>query len=131
MYTIEIDFDVFKEITARRTSEGVKPNDVIREALGLGPGPKGQATPSAGERPWTPKGVVFPHGTEFRATYKGETILGQVDDGALVVNGKRYSSPSAPAVDIAGGSAVNGWRFWECRRTGETGWTLIDSLRNG
>ena len=33
MQTIEIDFDVFKEITARRKNEGITPNDVLRELL--------------------------------------------------------------------------------------------------
>ena len=35
MNTIQIDFDVFKEITARRKSEAVSENDVLREVLGL------------------------------------------------------------------------------------------------
>lgn len=36
MMTIDIDFDVFKELTRRRSSEEVTYNDVIRELLGLG-----------------------------------------------------------------------------------------------
>ena len=37
MQTIEIDFDVFKEITVRRKNEGITPNDVLRELFGLEP----------------------------------------------------------------------------------------------
>ena len=35
MTTIEIDFDVFKELTIRRTTESVTYNDVLLELLGL------------------------------------------------------------------------------------------------
>ena len=37
MQPIEIDFEVFKEITVRRKNEGITPNDVLRELFGLGP----------------------------------------------------------------------------------------------
>jgi hypothetical protein len=35
MRTIEVDFDVFKALTMRRSSEEVSENDVLRELLGL------------------------------------------------------------------------------------------------
>jgi hypothetical protein len=75
------------------------------------------------------KGVKFPHGTEFRATYKGQIFNGVVEDGALAVNGKRFSSPSAAAVAITG-NPVNGWIFWECKMPGQTKWKTIKSYRN-
>lgn len=130
MTTINIDFDVFKALTLRRASEDVSYNDVLREVLGLGP-KKGSAspapaTPGAGE--WVSKGVRFPGGTEFRATYKGQTALGRVEAGALVVNGKRFESPSAAAVAITG-NPVNGWTFWECRFPGKSSWQMLKSLR--
>ncbi|MBI4205359.1 MAG: DUF2924 domain-containing protein [Betaproteobacteria bacterium] len=77
---------------------------------------------------WIAKGVRFPAGTEFRAHHKGQTYLARVESGALVLNGKRYDSPSAAAVSITG-SAVNGWRFWEGRLPGEASWKMIESLR--
>jgi hypothetical protein len=130
MHTIEVDFDVYKQLTVRRTTEEVTYNDVIRELLGLGQteaSPKNVETePSPAD--WVTKGVRFPAGTEFRANYKGQIRTGRVEGGAVTVNGKPYDSPSAAAVAITG-SAVNGWRFWECRFPGKSSWQLIESLR--
>jgi hypothetical protein len=131
MRTIEIDFDVFKAITARRPSENVSENDVLREVFGLprkapSPAPASPEPIAAGD--WVTKGVRFPAGTEFRAIYKGQTFLARVEGGALVLNGKRYDSPSPAAVSITG-SAVNGWRFWEARLPGQAGWKMIESMR--
>jgi len=131
MTNIEIDFEVFKELTNRRATENVTYNDVLREMLGLSP-LKVTATKSIIELAadaWTTKGVTFPAGTEFRANYKGQTILAKVESGSLVLNGKRYDSPSAAAVSITG-NMVNGWIFWECRLPGKTSWQTIKMLRN-
>jgi hypothetical protein len=38
MAMIEVDFEVFKALTARREQESVTPNDVLRGLLGLGSG---------------------------------------------------------------------------------------------
>ena len=130
MTNIEIDFEVFKELTNRRATENVTYNDVLREMLGLSP-LKVTATKSIIELAadaWTTKGVTFPAGTEFRANYKGQTILTKVESGSLVLNGKRYDSPSAAAVSITG-NMVNGWIFWECRLPGKTSWQTIKMLR--
>jgi hypothetical protein len=73
-------------------------------------------------------GVQFPAGTEFQAPFKGKTYTGVVADGRLSLNGKSYGTPSAAAYSITG-YAVNGWRFWKCRRPGDAAWMTIDSLR--
>ena len=129
MRTIEVDFDVFKAITMRRVSEEVSENDVLRELLGL-PSRRGvshaQASPVQGD--WVTKGVRFPVGTEFRATYKGQTNLARVQGGALVLNGKRFDSPSAAAISITE-NPVNGWQFWQCRLPGQASWQMIKALR--
>lgn len=130
MHTIEVDFDVFKQLTIRRTTEDVSYNDVIRELLGLG---QDKANSSKREtdissNDWIAKGVRFPADTEFRATYKGQVRTGRVEGGALIVDGKRFESPSAAAVAITG-SPVNGWRFWECRLPGKPSWQPIENLR--
>lgn len=129
MYTIEVDFEVYKQLTVKRPTEDVTYNDVIRELLGLGqskPGISKAAGPSPED--WVVKGVRFPAGSELRATYKGRIHTGLVQGGSLVLNGKQYESPSAAAVAVTG-SAVNGWRFWECKLPGKASWQLIDSLR--
>jgi predicted CopG family antitoxin len=130
MHTIEVDFEVYKQLTIRRATEDVSYNDVIRELLELG-----QAEPRAGGKAgapssedWIAKGVSFPVATEFRANYKGRTITARVEGGALMLNGQRYDSPSAAAVSVTG-SPVNGWRFWECKLPGKSSWQLIEGLR--
>ncbi len=134
MHTIQIDFDVFKEITARRASEEVTENDVLREVFGLNPKKRetetGKTNLESAQSPgdWITKGVRFPSGTEFRATHKGQRYRGHVKDGALVVNGQRFDSPSAAAVNITENS-VNGWIFWECQLPGTSDWVLIKSMR--
>jgi len=99
-------------------------------SLGQTPHAPPAATPSnvpdAGD--WVAKEVRFPAGTEFRASYKGQTILGKVAGGMLNVNGKMYTSPSAAAVAITG-NPVNGWVFWECRVPGASSWRIIKSMR--
>jgi hypothetical protein len=134
--TIEVDFDVYKALTLRRPTESVTENDVLRELLGLPPAAQSQPStlPSSIAHSvsepgaWITKGVRFPAGTEFRAHYKGETHLARVQNGALVVNGQRYDTPSAAAMAITG-SPVNGWMFWECRLPGRAAWQMIKALR--
>ena len=130
MNSIEIDFDVFKKLTALRASESMSYNDVLRDVLGLKSArsamPTQEVSPSSGS--WTTKGVTFPAGTEFRATYKGQTIYGRAESGALAVNGKRFDSPSAAAVAVTG-NPVNGWIFWECKIPGRSSWQIIKSHR--
>jgi hypothetical protein len=128
--TIDIDFEVYKELTLRRATESVTYNDVLRELLKLGPAINKASRPSAGgPGDWTPKGVRFPEGTEFRARYKGQIYLARVEKGALVRDGKRFDSPSAAAKDVTQ-NFVNGWTFWECRFPGESTWKNILPLRN-
>jgi hypothetical protein len=129
MQTIEIDFDVFKEITLRRKTEDITPNDVLREVFGLGISQGSDLPKSDGGNPWVVKGVIFPQGTEFRAAHKGHIYFGKVEDGSLVINGQRFSSPSLAAVSITGNS-VNGWRFWESKMPGQRNWQKIDNLRS-
>ncbi len=127
---IEIDFDVFKELTSRRAIESISYNDVLRDILGLKPlnEPELKSDVAVLKQGWTSKGVTFPEGTEFRAEYKGQTIVGRVESGLMVVNGKRFDSPSSAAGSITDNS-VNGWTFWECRFPGDVTWRLIKSLR--
>lgn len=130
MHTIEVDFDVYKQLTVRRTTEDVSYNDVIRELLGLDKGKPNEVKVSASVslEDWVSKGVRFPTGTDFRANYKGKVHCARVEGGALALNGRRYDSPSAAAVSITG-SSVNGWRFWECRLPGKSTWEFIERLR--
>ncbi len=128
MQTIEIDFDVFKEITVRRKHAEITPNDVLREVFGLKPTQEPLTQKAQSGKPWVAKGVVFPHGTEFRSLYKGQMYHARVDDGFLVLNENNFSSPSPAAMSITKNS-VNGWKFWECKLPGKQDWQIIISLR--
>jgi hypothetical protein len=128
MQTIEIDFDVFKEITVRRKHAEITPNDVLREVFGLEPIQEPLTQKAQSGKPWVAKGVIFPHGTEFRSRYKGQMYHAGVDHGFLVLNGKNFSSPSPAAMSITKNS-VNGWKFWECKLPGKQDWQIIISLR--
>lgn len=128
MQTIEVDFDVFKELTMRRSSEEVTYNDVIRDLLELSPKNKAEPFENSGGEAWVQKGVSFPHGTEFRSTYKGRLYEAVVEDGALVMDGKRFESPFGAAGEITK-SFVNGWRFWECKMPGSDSWKPIHEYR--
>jgi Protein of unknown function (DUF2924) len=126
---IEVDFEVYKQLTIRRATERVTYNEVVRELLGMKPRPSSQevqAGHSAAD--WVVKGVRFPVGTEFRAEYKGQHFAGTVREGSLVFKGERFATPSAAAMAITD-SPVNGWVFWECRLPGQSSWNSIKSLR--
>jgi hypothetical protein len=128
MNSIEIDFDVFKELTVRRASEDVTYNDVIRDLLGLDPVTETQ------ERTLKPGGctilgVHFPEGTQFRAVYKGKTHIAEIVMGRWVDDaGTVRNSPSDAARAITG-TNINGWRFWLVKRPGELMWRKMDKLR--
>jgi hypothetical protein len=135
MYTsIEIDFDVYKELTIRRKTEEMTNNDVLREMLNLTPAKHSKESLSSVSRdsagiPWVCKGVTFPHGTEFRAEYGGRMYSAKVEDGALVYDGQRYKAPS-PAAKAITGNSVNGWTFWEFKMPGKNDWILMDKFKN-
>lgn len=130
MYKVDVDFDVYKELTIRRETEEVTYNDVIRELVGLGPVTKiKQQQKPFFKNSFISKGVEFPEGTEFRSHYKGKYYNAIVQDGYLVLDGVKYTSPSPAAVSITNNS-VNGWLFWECRLPGRADWATIRSIRD-
>jgi hypothetical protein len=140
MERIEIDFDVFKALTSLRDSEFTTYNDAIRELLVRLEYLKPVKKPIAEQKPTEPptvafvsKGVIFPHGTEFRAHYKGQAYMASVENGAIVFNnkslsGKRFSSFSGAATEITK-RPVDGWTFWKCRMLGELSWRTCNELR--
>jgi hypothetical protein len=133
MYAVDVDFDVYKALMARRTTEAVSFNDAIRELLKLPPTPRGSPAPagtpasalSGGD--WVVKGIRFRAGTQFRTKYKGEEYLARVEDGALVYNGERFDSPSSAGFAVTR-NPINGWTFWEYREPDGT-WRLMDYRR--
>ena len=129
MPSIEIDFDVFKALTARRASADMTENDVLRQLFNLGKADNALTkTETPAPDDWVTKGVRLPAGTELRSNYKGNTYLARVSSGALVLQGRRFDSASAAAMSITG-NPVNGWTFWECKLPGQDRWQILKSLR--
>jgi hypothetical protein len=129
-YQIEVDFDVYKQLTWERQTEAEDYNAVLRRLLKLPPKATNTETTSISSgQPLVVKGVTFPAGTEFRAKYHGATYTAMVQDGALLIDGKKFYSPSPAAMYVAKGISTNGWAFWECKRPGDKNFTPIDRLR--
>ena len=79
--------------------------------------------------PWRVRGATFPHGTELRGRYKGYIYYGKVDNGAFVLHGKPFLSPSAAATTITR-NIVDGWLFWDCKLPGRSNWSSIYTFKN-
>jgi hypothetical protein len=140
---IEIDFEVFKALTANLQDERDTYNEAIRRLLNLPASdldvdpisfePAGIAGQGGGllgtsSGVWY-SNVFFPEGTLFRATYKGQTYYAGIRGGAWMdANGTSRTSPSH-AASVISGTNVNGWRFWFAKRPNDIDWLRLDSLR--
>jgi hypothetical protein len=128
--SIDIDFDVYKALTVRRSSESDTYNDVLRGLLNLPPLEKRtrSAEPTEGMA-WVSKGVVFPDGTEFRATYKGQNVTARVARGRLRGAGDKVASSLSQAARLVTQNSVDGWSFWEVKRPSDLKWQRAGALR--
>lgn len=142
---IEVDFDVFKALTVRRTHEGHTYNDVLRDILGLGAktvhhlqaqdiatGPAEIGRVAIGiVNGLSLKGTILPDGTLLRATYKGRLHTARIENGEWISeHGRKYTSPSAAAYAISN-TNINGWRFWEAKRPSDAVWQKLETLSKG
>ena len=126
MATIEIDFDVYKHLTALRRSEADSFNEVLRRELKISTHRANEAAQVGAVF----KGVTLPEGTELRATYKGKTYTAKIQGGLWIdSSGGKRNSPTHAAVAITGKN-WNGWNFWECRFPGQAGWKVLSTLRS-
>jgi hypothetical protein len=142
---IDIDFDVFKELTARRRDESDSYNEVIRRLLGFpatdlghvnaleqlakGGPDKTVGLNGATKGVWY-SNVFFPNGSRFRATYKGRTYSAEIRDEQWIDHeGHSKNSPSDAAGSISR-TNVNGWRFWYVKRPQDDDWVRMDELKS-
>ena len=143
-YRLDVSLAVFKELTAR-LEEGVTHDDLLRELLGMESliEPEPEATERrrpnddsmwpvlhaySGKGGFYSRGLWLPNGTDLRARYKQREYRARIVDNAwLDERGKRQNSPSGAASAITGNN-VNGLRFWEARRPGDTGWRRLEIL---
>ena len=148
MRQIDIDFDVWKALTAKLQSEKQTYNDVLRSLLELESiqdpipdpeSPLGQAmnaAPAISELArfsqlksgFYSRGLFLPEGTKLRAIYKGQLYIAQILDGQFTEpSGNTHGSPSAAAKAITGNN-VNGLRFWEALLPTGGNWCRLDLL---
>jgi hypothetical protein len=127
---IDVDFDVFKTLTARRQSEQHTDNAVLRELLGL-PTVVSSVTAAmtgSGSEGWTSYGVTLPNGTELRGTRNGKCYVAKIVNGQFTYGGETHSPSSArQAITQTGG---NGWWFWTVEKADGEGWEAIWYLRD-
>lgn len=77
----------------------------------------------------TAEGVLFPEGTIFLTCYKEEVYSGKVKEGAIELQGERFTSVSAAAAKITGRPTTNGWAFWSVRLPGRNEFVPVANLR--
>jgi hypothetical protein len=130
MRQIDIDFDVFKELTAKLENESDSYNGVLRRLFKLPAPPLANSTPTKQVgRPWVSKGVSFDHETAFRANYKGQQYTARVNDGRLMISERGASSSLSHAARLVTNTSVDGWTFWEVKRPTDSNWRKAGELR--
>ena len=123
---IEIDFEVFKRLTALRKEEGDTYNDVIRRLLKLKS--PDSIRDAIGPGGYMAAGRHLPNGTKLKAIYKGKRYLAEVVNGRIRrEEGEILNSLSAAAKSVTGNN-VNGLRFWRAHRPADGAWILVASL---
>jgi hypothetical protein len=131
MPMIDVDFETFKEITARRPNETVSEGDVVRAALGLTtkkPGLDNVATRGIGGLFWHSEGVPFVVGTRLRHIYRSGKVAEAEITASGVKVGNNVFPGLSPAAAFSAGHQANGWQFWEVLRP-EGRWVKADALR--
>ncbi len=145
MRTIEIDFEVHKAIELERRSFDEAPNTALRRLLGIAPAkaresskPEVAPPPSPAGRSWVGKGhsagLALPHGTELQMDYNGQRFMGRVDNGSIMFEGQKFTSPSGAADELcrtrAGNkTSLNGKELISAQLPGETDWVLLKTLQ--
>ena len=124
-----MDTGLLNESVLLRSPEKIEPFSMRNKFSGFERTTSKDAPARLNDRmPWVTNGVTFPHGTEFRGRYKGYTYFAKVDNGALILNGKTFYSPSAAAMTITR-NPVDGWVFWDCKEPERPYWVNIREIR--
>ena len=128
MESIKTDSDMHDEISSQRFFKKMSHRMASETSFEMDRIHPESSQNTIGDISWVVDGVEFPNGTEFRCKYKGYCYYGQVCEGALIINGKRFLSPSAAAVTITR-NTVDGWLFWDCKLPGDSSWVNICALK--
>ena len=124
MPTIQVDFETYKAITARRRNEEMSECDVVKEALGIV-----SVAPNSPNAPvWHSEGVAFAAGTKLRHVFRGgKTVSAEISKNGVVSGGSCFKGLS-PAAAYGAGHQANGWQFWEVQLP-DGRWVKADTLR--
>lgn len=109
-------YDLSPVVQKRLKDLNLTAEDVIRKALNLTEGFT------------TSDGTHFPEQTVFLAWYKDRACSAIVKDGALTIEGKRFTSLSAAAAHYTGRATTNGWGFWSVKYPGKQDFVLASTL---
>lgn len=134
---IPVDLEVYKALEARREAFAESHNDILRRALGL-PEKASNASPLGSTEEsvvWRRKGVGLPKGTHWRMSSANGELNGAVVEGGFQYRGEVISSPSRLATTLYRTKAgkktnLNGWRYIEVKRPGDSDWMMLSSLMN-
>jgi hypothetical protein len=136
---IEIDFEIHRAIENERRDFGEPPYMALRRLLKLeekSPTKPDQPAVASVGRPWRSHGVELPHGTEARMSYLrgAQQFSGHFLDGYLVVEGRKFSTPSEAISALAktgsgNRTQLNGWNYWEVKLPDQKEWISIKALR--
>lgn len=149
MHTIPVSLSVFRELTNRLQDDDQTFDDLLREILEI----DSPVEPELGKRGFLSgltealdpmlrdsmrmqhgagfysRGLFLPDQTQIRARYKGCTYSATIrGEHWIDETGNKQTSPSAAATAITD-TNVNGLRFWEAKRPGDTSWRTLDKLR--
>lgn len=134
---IPVDLEVYKALEARREAFSESHNDILRRVVGL---PEKASSPSSHGSTdeavvWRRKGVGLPKGTRWRMSSVSGELNGGVVEGGFQYRGEVISSPSRLATTLYRTKAgkktnLNGWRYIEVKRPGDSDWMMLSSLLN-
>lgn len=136
--TTQIDFDVHKAIETERRGFAETDNDVLRRLLGLpesvAPEGASDTSISGASGAWSRDGAILPNGTLMRMTYNGQLVEGQIVDGFIIANGKKFTTPSGAAMDnvrtkSGKKTSLDGWAYWNVKRPDDEDYISLSSLR--
>lgn len=89
----------------------------------------------SGEAPWITGGLILPHGSDLKFTYRKKEFSGKVKNGWVVINGLKRKSAKGIVEAVAkkkDGTIpnLNGWTLLWGRLPGESEWQFLNDLRN-
>ena len=133
---IAVDLEVYKALEARREAFSETHNDILRRTLDIASRPATSPLLSPEEViVWRRKGVGLPKGTRWRMSSANGEQNGQVVEGGFQYRGEVIPSPSRLATNIYRTKSgrktnLNGWRYVEVKRPGDSDWMMLSSLLN-